>query len=77
MRVMGLNAFPNINPRPPHPLDAGDSQSWLYELSDVVTLVRILRTQGAVDSLIGEASLGSGETIESAALPVEYLGPID
>jgi hypothetical protein len=77
MTLTGTNDLPHINPRPPHSADVGESQTWLYELKNVVAMVRIFRTQGGtVSSLIGEATLGSGETVESVELPVEYLGPI-
>jgi len=77
-RLMGANDFLRLNPRLPAAMDVGESRTWLYDLKNVRTMVHILRAQGGtVDSLVGEADLGSGETIESSALPVEYLGPID
>jgi hypothetical protein len=76
MLLTGINDFPYLNPPLPRSVDVGESQTWLYELKNVVTAVRMLRTQGTVSSLVGEASLGPGETIESAELPVEYLGQI-
>ncbi len=78
MRLMGANDFPRLNPRLPSVVDVGEARAWLYDLKNVRTMVRILRAQGGtVDSLVGGSNLGSGETIESSALPVEYLGPID
>lgn len=78
MRLMGANDFLRLNPRLPSVVDVGESRAWLYDLKNVRTMVRILRAQGGtVDSLVGEADLGSGETIESSALPVEYLESID
>jgi hypothetical protein len=77
MTLTGISDLPHINPHLPCPVDVGESQTWLYELKNVIAMVRILRAQGGiVNSLIGEASLGSGETIESAELPVQYLGPM-
>lgn len=78
MKLTGTNDLPRINPSLPCSVDVGESQTWLYELKNVVAMVRIFQAQGGtVSSLIGEASLGSGETIESADLPVEYLDQID
>lgn len=76
-RLMGINDFPSINPPLPRPVDIGESQTWLYELRNVAALIGALRkVRGQVTAVIGEASLGSGETIESAELPIEFLGPL-
>jgi hypothetical protein len=74
---LGINDFPSINPPLPCPVDIGESQTWLYELGNVAALIGALRkVRGQVTAVIGEASLGSGETIESAELPIEFLGPL-
>ena len=76
-RLMGINDFPRINPPLPFTVDIGESQRWLYELRTVAALIGGLRkVRGQVTAMTGEASLGSGETIESAELPIEFLGPL-
>jgi len=76
-RLMGINDFPRVNPPLPCPVDIGESQTWLYDLRNVTSLIGGLqKVRGQVTAVIGEASLGSGETIESTELPVELLGPI-
>lgn len=76
-RLMGINDFPGINPPLPCPVDIGESQRWLYELRNITALIGALqKVHGQVSAVIGEASLGSGETIESAELPIEFLGPL-
>lgn len=78
MTLTGTNDLPHINPSLPCSIDVGESQTWVYELKNVVAMVGVLRAQGGtVSSLTGEVSLGSGETIESAELSVERLGPIN
>jgi hypothetical protein len=70
------NDFPPINPRLPCPIEAGDSQTWLYDLKKLLVMAQFFREQGVmVRAVAGEAMLGSGETISSAELPVELLGP--
>jgi hypothetical protein len=74
---MGINNFPSINPPLPCPVDIGESQRWLYELRNVAALIgRLRKVRGQITAVIGEASLGSGEIIESAELPIELLGPL-
>jgi hypothetical protein len=76
-RLMGINDFRRINPPLPFTVDVGESQRWLYELRNVAALVGGLRKiRGQVTAVVGEASLGSGESIESAELPIEFLGPL-
>jgi len=58
-------------------VDIGASQRWLYEPRTVAALIGAVgKVRGQVTAVIGEASLGSGETIESAELPIEFLGPL-
>jgi len=75
--ITGTNDFPQVNPSLPCTVDVGESATWLYTLAYVISMVRFWRSQDrTVDALIGEATLGSGETIASPPLPVEYLGPM-
>lgn len=73
--ITGTNDFPAINPPLPCPVDIGESATWMYRLDNIITMVKFWRSQDrTVDALVGEASLGSGETIASAPLPVALLG---
>lgn len=76
-RLMSINDFPRINPTLPCPVDIGESQTWLYDLHHLTELLGGLRkVRGQVTAVIGQASLGSGETLESAELPIEFLGQL-
>lgn len=73
--ITGTNDFPPVNPSLPCPVDIGESATWMYSLASVIDMVAFWRAQNrTVDALVGEATLGSGETIASAPLPVELLG---
>ena len=74
---VGVNAFPWANPPLPSPIDVGESASWVYDISMLVTMIRFFRQRGsAVDSILGVIALGSGENVELAPIPVDLLGPI-
>lgn len=72
-----MNAFPRINPPLPAAVEIGESQTWLYDLGNVKELIaRLQKVRGQVTSVAGLANLGSGETLESAELPIEALGQL-
>ena len=74
-RLMGINDFPRINSPLPAAVEIGESQTWLYDLGKVKDLIgRLQKLRGQVTSVAGLANLGSGETLESAELPIEALG---
>jgi hypothetical protein len=76
-RLMGINDSLRINPTLPCPVDIGESQTWLYDLHHITELLSGLqKVRGQVTAVIGQASLGSGETVESAELPIEFLGQL-
>jgi hypothetical protein len=73
---IAVNEFPNLNPNLPSALDVGESRFWLYRLNTIVAAVHATRAVeiGGADMLIGEASLGSGETVTTPRMPAHYLG---
>jgi hypothetical protein len=76
-RLMGINDFPRINPSIPCPVEIGESQTWLYDLHGLTGLIGGLqKVRGPVTAVVGQADLGSGETLTSAELPVELLGQL-
>jgi hypothetical protein len=52
------------------------SQTWLYKLDSIKALVSGHQLSAVRVRADGEVDLGSGETLQSAELPVEFLGPI-
>lgn len=73
---IAANNFPYLNPNLPSALDVGESRSWLYRLDTIVAAVHATRAVeiGGADMLVGEASLGSGETVTSPGMPANHLG---
>jgi hypothetical protein len=73
-RLLGTDHYPERNPTLPAALDVGQSLSWLFDLAMISTMVEGLRRTGnPVDALVGEAHLGSGETVCSDPLPARWL----
>ncbi len=74
--LMSPDHFPGTNPRLPYELEVGESTSWMYLISVMESIVKVLRAQGGnISCLTGEIVLGSGETLTSDELPIELLGP--
>jgi hypothetical protein len=73
---IAANDFPYLNPNLPSALDVGESRSWLYRLDTIVAAVHATRAVeiGGADMLVGEASIGSGETVTTPGMPAHYLG---
>lgn len=73
---IAVNDFPNLNPDLPSVLDVGESLTWLYRLDTLLRAVHATRgvEAGGADMLIGEASLGSGETVTTLEMHADYLG---
>lgn len=71
-----MGEFPLTNPALPCSLDVGESCVWQFTLEPFLRAVRATRAvfpEGSADSLIGEVTLGSGETVETPELPACYL----
>lgn len=70
-----VGEFPLANPTLPCALDVGESRSWLYRLDQLLAAVQASRAvqPGSADALAGEVTLGSGEIVETSALPARYL----
>ncbi|WP_370382302.1 hypothetical protein [Catenulispora sp. GAS73] len=72
-----MNDFPWVNPALPCALDVGESQTWIYDREKLTALVKTTRATLPTEdttALVGEADLGSGESVRSDELPCEYLG---
>lgn len=71
-----MGELPNHNPALPCPLDVGEKRTWLIPHNSVMraVLATLAADPGGAVTLVGEFSLGSGETIVTPELPVEYLG---
>jgi len=74
--TIAVNDLPHLNPDLPSPLDVGEARSWLYHLDTLVKAVLVTRAvePGSADMLVGEVSLGSGETVTTLEMPAHYLG---
>jgi hypothetical protein len=71
-----MGEFLLTNPALPCPLDVGESRVWQFTLDPFLRAVRATRAvfpEGSAESLIGEVTLGSGETVETPPLPVCHL----
>jgi hypothetical protein len=70
------NEYPAVSPALPHRLGIGESAQWLYSLGWVERLTGFLQAQGqTITEVVGEVSLGSGETLRSDPLAVELINP--
>jgi hypothetical protein len=75
IRLSG-NEFTAVNPPLPAELDIGESKTWLYDLDRIISAVMATRAVLAKDrsaKLIAEVTLGSGETVSSDGMQLNYL----
>lgn len=73
-----IDEFQGLHAALPAELDVGESKVWFYRLDTVIGLIATTRAvwPDRTDFVIGEVSLGSGETLKSEQLAVERLGSI-
>ena len=71
-----MGELPQHNSALPCPLDVGEHRTWVIPHDSVMraVLTTLAADPGGVAALVGEISLGSGETVATPELPVEYLG---
>lgn len=64
--VLGMNDFPNVNPRLPARIPAGDPPvEWLTKLATIGSLQEGAGERGSFNDLFAEVHLGSGEILET------------